>query len=670
MAGSDNITAPDRDVDSIQVDDKPPVRMAPYGGYGMPESFGGIPSAGAFAPNLSPSPQSDFMSDIDVRGARVQSDLVGPAKEAREYQSWAGQQLRDNTTQDIRRQEDAWSRERARADDPALRPWNADTERAARTRGPMEQFGSIGMIFAMAASAFTRTPMTSALNAGAAAMTAIQQGDEKAYESAYKAWKDNSDLALRRFDMEHRLYEDANQLLTSDMNLWKTKTLQIAAQFDDQKKIAMLQNGMDPEVLKAQEAAAESAIRVRKAQQGFQEFEDQRTMIKEGIQALRQVHKDWKDDNKGPEQMAAEAQVYARAVRASKGLESREPTGIQEFTSRWWAEHPDGTAEEFSDAFGKFMQGQKLPAAASGRVTESMDRVQRIQEMTKQIQESGEEPDYGKAHELAAKRVLEADSKARQAGKSPMDQALVNVLDKYPGMKREDLGTIQTQRQPKVIAAVIESPENLEAIAKFTKENPNALGLIAEASKRVNLDAYQGLFSSWSTSKTPKDVQAQLESKIARDREAAIDKVAQERKLDLTQAANAKILQKMLTTQAFTDAALAGSRGATIYLDKAFREIYDPNASPGAFFSILEKRYDEADRVAREYKLGFNDRSPEALAEMPFWTGKAAGYAGTLVEKPPVPGAVHAKDGWYVETTPDAPGARKAKNGKWYSKVP
>jgi hypothetical protein len=84
-------------------------------------------------------------------------------------------------------------------------------------------------------------------------------------------------------------------------------------------------------------------------------------------------------------------------------------------------------------------------------------------------------------------------------------------------------------------------------------------------------------------------------------------------------------------------------------LDKAFKEIYDPNASPGAFFSVLEKRYDEANRVAREYKLGFNDRSPEALAEMPFWTGKAAGYAGTLVDKPPVPGAKKAKDGnWYV----------------------
>ncbi len=603
--------------------------------------------------------QPDFMSDIDASTDKVQRDLVGPAQDAQKAQTAADKQRDDNTQKDRERMDRAWGNETARADDPALQVWDADKEKANRTRGPMEQFGSVGFIFAMAASAFTRTPMTSALNAGAAAMTAIQQGDEKAYDHAYKAWKDNSDLAIRRFDMEHRLYEDADKLLTTDMNLWKQKTLEIAAQFDDQKKIAMLERGMDPEVLKSREALIRSADELRKYKEGMEEFDAKRRMISEGIKALRQAHPDWKDDNKGPEQTAAEAQVYAKAVRASKGMESRESTGIQEFTSRWWAEHPDGKAEDFSKDFGEFMRGQRLPGAASGRVTASMDQVQRIQERTEKYVSEGMAKEQ--AHSKAAHEVQEEDSKARATGKDKIDQALVNALDKYPGMTKEDLGFIPVSRQPKVTAAVLESPENLEAIAAFTKEHPAALGLIADASKRINLDAYQALFKS-----NPEAAKA----KIGADRDAAIDKIAQERKLDLTQAAQAKVLQKMLTTQAFTDAALAGSRGATIYLDKAFKEIYDPTSSPGAFFSILEKRYDEADRVAREYKLGFNDRSPEALAAMPFWTGKAAGYAGTLVEKPPVPGAVHAKDGWYVETTPDAPGARKAKNGKWYNKVP
>lgn len=324
---------------------------------------GGAPSA---LPQSATGGSTNFMSDVDP----LQQSLVGPAKEAQKQQSWADQQRDENTRKDRERMDRSWGNENARADDPALHPWNADQERALRTRGPMEQFGSVGMIFAMAASAFTRTPMTSALNAGAAAMTAIQQGDEKAYESAYKAWKDNSDLAIRRFDMEHRLYEDADKLLATDMNLWKQKTLEIATQFGHEKEIAMLNMGLDPEVLKSREAAAKAKLDLVKAKEGFEEYEAKRNMISEGIKALRQAHPDWKDDNKGPEQAAAEAQVYARAVQATKGILPRELTGPQEFTRKWWEEHPNGTAEEFSKDFGEFMRGQKIgtgPGSAGTR---------------------------------------------------------------------------------------------------------------------------------------------------------------------------------------------------------------------------------------------------------------------------------------------------------------
>lgn len=251
-----------------------------------------IPPRGSSGSALPQQP--DFMSDIDANTAKVQHDLVGPAQDAQKEQTLADKQRDDNTKKDRERMERAWGYERSDANDPALHPWNADQEKANRVRGPMEQFGSVGFIFAMAASAFTRTPMTSALNAGAAAMTAIQQGDEKAYEHAYKAWKDNSDLAIRRFDMEHRLYEDADKLLTTDMNLWKQKTLEIAAQFDDQKKITLLQNGMDPEILKSREALIKSKVEVQKAQQNFEEYNTKMGLFKSQIEA-------WKNDPEHPE---------------------------------------------------------------------------------------------------------------------------------------------------------------------------------------------------------------------------------------------------------------------------------------------------------------------------------------------------------------------------------
>ncbi len=656
MAGAPNVTGPDSRVESTQVDDGPSVLAAP----GLPQSFGGVPPTSFFSSNLAPQqPSSDFMSDLDARGDKAQAKIREAAGNQARDDSYIGSQLRDDTARHQKDLEESWNYERAAAGDPALRPWNADDERAKRVRGPMEQFGSVGFIFAMAASAFTRSPMTSALNAGAAAMTAIREGDEKSYKSAYEAWKDNSNLALKRFDMEHRLYEDANQLLTTDMNLWKTKTAMIAAQFNDQTTLAMLNEGLYPQVVEMKEKLAESAIKVRKAQEGFQEFDGVTSLWTDSFKA-------WKEENPKAsqlEQYQAKMQFIDEAKKAYKGTLNQKLTPAQEFSQRWWQENPNGTAEEFGVAFGKFMQSQKLPGAASGRVTASGDQVQRIQERMDRYISEGMSKEQ--AHNRAAHEIQEEDTRAKTQGKNELDQALVNVLEKYPGMERKDLGTILKPRQPKVIAAVIESPENLEAIAKFTKENPSALGLIAEASKRVNLDAYQGLFSSWS--KDSKTAQPQLEAKIAADRDAAIDKIAQERKLDLTQAAQAKVLQKMLTTQAFTDAALAGSKGATIYLDKAFREIYDPNASPGAFFSVLEKRYDEADRVAREYKLGFNDRSPESLAEMPFWTGKAAGYAGTLVDKRPTPEAKEFQGKWYIPSKEGEPGAfRDKKSGGWW----
>jgi hypothetical protein len=307
------------------------------------------------------------MSDIEAKGDALQHSLVGPAREAQNAQSWADRQRDENTQKDRERMDRAWGNENARAGDPALEIWDADKEKARRTRGPMEQFGSVGFIFAMAASAFTRTPMTSALNAGAAAMTAIQQGDEKAYESAYKAWKDNSDLAIRRFDMEHRLYEDANKLMTTDMALWTQKTQEIAAQFDNQKTIAMLNAGMYPQVLEAQSAQAKAKLDLVKAQQGFEDYDRQQKMISDRIKALRKAHPDWKDDNKGLEQSVAEANAYRDVVQAMKGMQTRTSPNQQQYELIRQKYEGDPDAEgKIAEEYAKFVREQHLGTGSAG----------------------------------------------------------------------------------------------------------------------------------------------------------------------------------------------------------------------------------------------------------------------------------------------------------------
>lgn len=342
------------------------------------------PSAPGKTLTVLPQQQpSNFRSDIEAKGNALQQSLIGSAQKAQTDQSIADRQRDENTKKDRERMDRAWGNENARADDPALDVWDADKEKARRTRGPMEQFGSVGFIFAMAASAFTRTPMTSALNAGAAAMTAIQQGDEKAYEHAYKAWKDNSELAIKRFDMEHRLYEDANKLLNTDMSLWNQKTLEIAAQFDHKQTIALLNAGMYPKVLEAQSAAARARIEVVQAQQKFEDFENERRMISEGIKAVRKPHPDWKDDNKGPEQLAAEAQVYARVKQAMRGqTQVREPTPDQQqydLIKKKYENDPD-KVRKIAKEFDEYKLGQHQPAGQAATAARAAKQVQAEQQ--------------------------------------------------------------------------------------------------------------------------------------------------------------------------------------------------------------------------------------------------------------------------------------------------
>ncbi len=210
-----------------------------------------------------------------------------------------------------------------RADDPALRPWNADEERTARTHGPMEQFGSLGMIFAVAASAFTRHPMTSALNAGAAAMTAIQAGDEKAYKSAYEAWKSNADLAIKRFDMERVLYDEANKLATTDMAMWNQKTLMLATQFGNEKEIAMLNAGMGKEVLERQATQA-------KTKEGLEEAIRRQVLFNQQQEAYTASMEAFNEEHPNPtqkERALALLEATRKSIQAGKGQE----TGDEKF---------------------------------------------------------------------------------------------------------------------------------------------------------------------------------------------------------------------------------------------------------------------------------------------------------------------------------------------------
>lgn len=72
-----------------------------------------------------------------------------------------------------------------------------------------EQWGSAAMFLAMIGSAFTRTPLTNALNAGAAVMKAYQQRDYDAAQQLYKTWEHDNDTALKLSNMQMNMLEKA-----------------------------------------------------------------------------------------------------------------------------------------------------------------------------------------------------------------------------------------------------------------------------------------------------------------------------------------------------------------------------------------------------------------------------------------------------------------------------
>jgi hypothetical protein len=144
-----------------------------------------------------------------------------------------------------------------------MHQWNPQEAAARHTHGLWEQFGSPGFVFAMLASSFTGMPMTNALNAGAAAMNAINKGDMEAYHREFDAWKQNTELAVKRFEMEKTAYSQTDHLYKDKLDEWHAEQLANAARFNDKKAQILLENGLYEPLLQAREQAAKTMENVQ-----------------------------------------------------------------------------------------------------------------------------------------------------------------------------------------------------------------------------------------------------------------------------------------------------------------------------------------------------------------------------------------------------------------------
>ena len=109
---------------------------------------------------------------------------------------------------------------------------------------PVDGFASIGAIFAGLASAFTHTPAINAMNGMAAAINARNQGNQTAYKEAYQAWKDNTELAIKRQEIQSKAFTSALDLMQTDVAAGNAALKAAAATYGDRNALMWSETGL------------------------------------------------------------------------------------------------------------------------------------------------------------------------------------------------------------------------------------------------------------------------------------------------------------------------------------------------------------------------------------------------------------------------------------------
>jgi hypothetical protein len=300
----------------------------------------------------------DFLKKYGIPDTTGLSHKIeGFAKEHEKQLEASNSQLNSRLDRDRAQRDRAFAAESA--DINAIpKMWDADKERQNRISDPIANFGSIGSIFALVASAFTKTPMTSALNGAAAAMNAIHEHDEEGYKSAYQAWKDNTELAFKRFDMERSLFEDTNKLIDTDINQWKVQTLAQAAQFDNKKVIAMLDAGLFPEIIEIQNSMIEGRIKGQVAKEKFEDYNAKHDVVNSMYQSNLEANPS------APQIPGANPKQQKEADRA---YYKDHPASRPEFQALYRYYALEKVKNNFKNEPDKILNDAMLEAAAQGR---------------------------------------------------------------------------------------------------------------------------------------------------------------------------------------------------------------------------------------------------------------------------------------------------------------
>lgn len=224
-----------------------------------------------------------------------------------------------------------------------LQPWDHAKQEEKYRTDPIEAFGSLGSVFGIVASAFTRAPMENALNASAAAIRATKEGNDEQRERAFRSYKENIDLVMKRHQMMHDSYADAVTLMKTNMAAGEARMSMEAARFGDKKTQFLLENGMSEELFKLIDSRNKAAIGMQEASNSITEDGMKKKIFEGQLKAIDENTKESKDPQ--AQQMAAAHKLAA--WQTVFGADKQNPQ--QALMGRFFMEKPNATAEEAAE---------------------------------------------------------------------------------------------------------------------------------------------------------------------------------------------------------------------------------------------------------------------------------------------------------------------------------
>lgn len=353
---------------------------------------------------------------------------------------------------------DAFKAEQAAAQD-GLKPWDAKAERQKYQSDPIQDFGSFASVFAIAASAFTKTPMVNALNASASAMNAIRERKDEEYKLAYTAWKDNTELAIKRGNMMHQQYADVATLMHSDMSVGEQKMREIAIRFGDQATLALMEGGMYPQIWENMAAKAKSVEGMTKA------------LAETDLYTMRKkAFTQWEEQN--PTASPMEKMTQFNELMGVK------ETDEQQWNRQYWASHkPSGDKKtDYESWLGEYKRFKEAssPYRFTTGTQNASELARRMDEYAKQFEVEGHPADearrmgFDKANsEIAsAKQHPKIDLNALGWGEKNIE-ASARTYNKT-GMMPQRIGTRDTAAA--VTAAVLNKANELSEAQGISPE--------------------------------------------------------------------------------------------------------------------------------------------------------------------------------------------------------